>query len=1131
MPQLSFRYFLLLFLFGFFSCESLPPEVEKTDVVELSPQIAQQISDSITSTTPVQLADGLSLKLWASDSLLSDPVALYMDPQGRAFVTSTSRGNNSEFDIRGHQDWMTQSISWQNLEERKAFLHNELAEETPEKNDWFPDLNGDTVSNWLDLTVEKEKVIRIEDTDGDGIADFSHTFVEGFHEEYTDVAGGFNGHNGDYFLGVAPDLWRLKDANNDGTVDEMTSIVHGFQVHIGFGGHGMSGVKVGPDGKIYWGIGDIGFNVTDQSGKNWFYPNQGGIFRANPDGSDFEVFARGLRNTHEFDWDAYGNLISVDNDGDYPNEQERLVYIVNGSDAGWRSNWQYGKYTDPDNNRYNVWMDEKLYKPRFEGQAAYIIPPIQNYHSGPTGLKYQPGTALGGKYPNHFFVVEFPGTASRAKIHAFELEPNGASFQLKQEEVIAQGVLATGLDIGADGSLYFSDWITGWTPKNYGRIWKLTDSASVGAALQKEVQTMLQEDLSDLDQESLFARLGHIDRRIRQNAQFELATRGRSVSEELLETARSSPNEFARLHALWAITQLIRNEKAEPIVLSEFLNDTDPEIRAQAARLIGDIRFGGVGEQLAELLQDPSPRVRFFAAEAIARTAYAPAIQGIIQMLEENDDQDLYLRFAGANALASINQTEPVVELVSHEQVALRIAAVVALRRMKNPGVAEFLGDENEWVVTEAARAIHDDFSIPEALPALAEYLDRETPFQNEALLRRVLSANSRLGRPADLQRLIRFGVDANASALLRAEALAAITVWGSPSVLDRVDGRYRGKEKRDAAPVVLAMLPHIPGLLQEPSVKLRIKTLQMVGELGMNEHTQTLLTMLKRDREPEVRSQVMKSLVKLEPEELSKAIQTGLLDQDEAVRKTALRLVPELAVSNGEKVRLLAIPIKEGSAKEKQVAIASLVDFPGEEADGVISFFLDRWEENRLPGTFQLELSEAIASSSNQSLKNRLLALQNSENTDPLVQFADLLNGGNSEEGGRVFWRNSSAQCTRCHAMWNEGEKVGPNLTGIGSRLSRESLLLALVAPSQELAMGYGTAVLQLKNGETTSGVLIKETATEYHLQTNRVEPVRYAKGNVTSIQMAPSAMPNMSLILSRREIRDVVAYLAELE
>lgn len=1125
------RFCCILCLLSCFACESLPPEVPKSDVYQLESSVARKISDSITAATPVQVADGLTLTLWASDSLLQDPVALYMDPQGRAFVTSTARGNKSEFDIRGHRDWMTQSISWQNLEERKIFLHDILSTDSPEKNEWFPDLNGDSVSNWLDLMVEKEKVIRIEDTDGDGIADFSHTFVEGFHEEYTDVAGGFTGHNGEYFLGVAPDLWRLQDKNEDGTVDEMTSIVHGFQVHIGFGGHGMSGVKVGPDGKIYWGIGDIGFNITDQTGKNWFYPNQGGIFRANPDGSDFEVFARGLRNTHEFDWDAYGNLISVDNDGDYPGEQERLVYIVNGSDAGWRSNWQYGKYTDPDNNRYNVWVDEKLYKPRFPEQAAYIIPPIQSYHNGPTGLKYQPGTALGGKYPNHFFVVEFPGAASRAKIHAFELEKNGAGFQLKQEEVIAQGVLSTGLDIGADGSLYFSDWITGWTPKDLGRIWKLSNEEFEGAALQQEVETMLQEDLSVLDREILFVRLGHIDKRIRQNAQFELANRGPSVSEELLEIARSSPNEFARIHALWAVTQLVRNAEIKPIVLVEFLSDTDPEIRAQAARLIGDVRSGDAGEQLTELLEDESSRVRFFAAEAIARTAYAPAIPDIIKMLEENDDEDVYLRFAGANALACIGKSAPIIELTSHEQVALRIAAVVALRRMQHPGVAEFLGDENEWVVTEAARAIHDDFSIPEAMPALAAYLDRDKPFQNEPLIRRVLSANSRLGRPADLQRLIRFAVESETSDILRAEALSAITVWENPSVLDRVDGRYRGPEKRERTPVVTAMLPYIPTLLEKSPLAVRLGTVEMVGRLEMSEYAEKLLELIGQDREHQVRSAAIIAVSETDTGRVGDAIKFGLLDQRFEVRQVALSLIPSLSMSDNEKVFLLSIPIKEGTRTEKQTALATLASIPGEDADDVLSFFLSRWEEGRFAPEFQLELIEAIEASSNQSLKDRLAAIQPDKDADLLIQYADLLDGGNARSGRNLFWRNSSAQCTRCHSMGNNKAKVGPDLAGVGSRLSRESLLLSLVAPSEELAMGYGAAILKMKNGETASGILIKETATEYHLQTNRVEPVRYAKGNVVSIQMAPSAMPNMSLILSRREIRDLVAYLAELE
>jgi glucose/arabinose dehydrogenase len=50
------------------------------------------------------------------------------------------------------------------------------------------------------------------------------------------------------------------------------------------------------------------------------------VVRSNPDGSDFEVFASGLRNTHEFAFDMYGNLISEDNDWDHAGEKERLVY-------------------------------------------------------------------------------------------------------------------------------------------------------------------------------------------------------------------------------------------------------------------------------------------------------------------------------------------------------------------------------------------------------------------------------------------------------------------------------------------------------------------------------------------------------------------------------------------------------------------------------------------------------------------------------------------------------------------------------------------------------------------------------------------------------------------------------------
>ena len=188
---------------------------------------------------------------------------------------------------------------------------------------------------------------------------------------------------------------------------------------------------------------------------------------------------------------------------------------------------------------------------------------------------------------------------------------------------------------------------------------------------------------------------------------------------------------------------------------------------------------------------------RFFAAEALGRIAYEPAINPIIQMLEANNDEDAYIRHAGSLALARINKAEPVVALAKHPSRALRIAAVVALRRMSHPGIANFLTDQDEFIVTEAARAINDDLSIKEALPALGNVL-QNTRFTNEALLRRAINANLRVGTPEAMQNLINYAAKEGSPVAMRAEALDALSTWAKPSVLDRVDGRYRGVIQRD---------------------------------------------------------------------------------------------------------------------------------------------------------------------------------------------------------------------------------------------------------------------------------------------------------------------------------------------
>lgn len=312
-------------------------------VLKLEDSRAAEIAQEIRGEVAAEIADGLELSLWASDSLMTDPIAISIDDEGRIFYSKANRLTNSEFDIRGHRDWMTQSISWQSVEDRRKFLRETFAEENEQGKRFLKDLNQDSTLDWKDLTVEKEQIWFVEDSSGDGIADRAQMYIEDFHEEITDLANGVEVFDGKVYIPVGPDFWRTEDIDGDGIADTRESISHGFAVHIGFGAHGMSGAKMGPDGRIWWGIGDIGMNVVDKEGKRWKYPNQGVIVRAEPDGSNFEVYSRGLRNTHEFVFDQYGNLISEDNDGDHRGERERLVYLINGSDTGWRTNWQFGK--------------------------------------------------------------------------------------------------------------------------------------------------------------------------------------------------------------------------------------------------------------------------------------------------------------------------------------------------------------------------------------------------------------------------------------------------------------------------------------------------------------------------------------------------------------------------------------------------------------------------------------------------------------------------------------------------------------------------------------------------------------------------------------------------------------------
>src|SRR5690606_32398087 len=197
----------------------------------------------------------------------------------------------------------------------------------------------------------------------------------------------------------------------------------------------------------------------------------------------------------------------------------------------------------------------------------------------------------------------------------------------------------------------------------------------------------------------------------------------------------------------------------------------------------------------------------------------------------------------------------------NHASPAVRLGAVLALRRMAHLGIANFLNDQDEYIVTEAARAINDDYSIEAALPALGDLL-KNTNFTNEALIRRSINANLRVGTREALNNLIAYAEKETAPVAMRREALQSIGTWTKPSVLDRVDGRFRGEITRELAPVQQATSTSLSRLLSHQEPQLRLEAAKALGQLKISEGVSGLLAKLKGDPSAEVKIASLHALV-----------------------------------------------------------------------------------------------------------------------------------------------------------------------------------------------------------------------------------------------------------------------------
>ncbi|MBE2285951.1 MAG: HEAT repeat domain-containing protein [Prosthecobacter sp.] len=1067
--------------------------MKKTSLIALAALLALPCAAADKKSAKTEPKAALEFHRWSGDLNVPDPVAVTTDEKGRVYVSATTRRKAADLDIREHPMWIPDDVSLTSVDEKEAFLKRELA---PGKlrlpRGGLKDHNKDGSIDWKDLTVHSERIYQLRDTDNDGTADKMTVFAEGFDSVVTGIAAGILYHDGWVYVTVAPDLVRLRDTNDDGIADEREIVAHGFGMHIAYAGHDMHGPRIGPDGRIYWSIGDKGVNVTSKEGKQWFYPHEGCVMRCEPDGSGFEVFAHGLRNIQEIAFDDFGNMFGVDNDADMPGERERFVYITERSDSGWRCGHQYQKSD-------SRWMRDGIWQAAHPGQPLFITPPLANYSNGPAGFIHEPGTALGASLRGHFILDQFPSGV----MTAFQIVPSGSTFAMKNERVIHSGVMGIGLALHPEGSLLLADWEGGYPLDEKGAIWSADDPAGKGSTERLETARLL---ASRSFQPS---HLSHADQRVRQQAQFAMVSSGDFATLEAIAKDGKAAR-LARVHAIWGLGQGLRAKKIEPDALASLLTGKDAEILAQAAKTLSDSPSARPhAAKIIPLLSHASPHVRIHAGIALGKLA-EPAAEKALFAFAAKDGADAFLRHAAVTGLAGCVSESSLAARAKDKSKLVRLCSVLALARQRSPLVAGFLIDQDSSIADEAERAIHDDAGIPGALPAL---IHRNS--------RRGLNACLRVGTAEAAQQVVQTALKPSP---LQSEALDAMLAWNEPPRLDRIDGHAHTIAPREPQTLVSVVQPHINALMALQDGGLKAKAVELLMGLQLRVEPELLLQIIADETARHtLRAEALKLMASQHPKslEFNTALDLALAKKSPTeLRCEGLRQVfahqPASAVTEASNA------IDEGSTVTKQLAFHLLAAAANASADEVLAKWLDKLAQNKAPAAIQLDILEAAAS--RDRLKDKVAGIQ-TNNTE-------LLEGGDVPSGRDIVTNHLAANCIACHTIEaKEGSQVGPNLKTIGSTKDRQYILESLLNPLATVAPGYGLVTLTLKDGKTLSAILDKEDAKQIRLKLPDGKLQTVPLNQIASRTPPISVMPPMLGILTKTEIRDVVAYLASLK